>query len=421
LGALAIRYLSTKPLAGGATAYYWSPPTKFKRRGCPYVAEALGADKGKAVARAEELNKLLDAWRRPGAEPARPIGTVGWLRLEYEKHEKFRSKRARTRAGYERAMDLLEGYKLESGGLVKDVRAGKLRRRHVRKMQEVLTERHGRATSNFVMRLGRLLWNFAVEELEYDEIARNPFAKLDLKQEGGNTYAVTRDEAYRFIAKADELGHHSMGTAVMLAFELCQRESDVIGLVEDGEPVAGITWACYRSPADFGYRAEIQVRQSKTDKLIWVPLYEHDAATRQQVELIPGLIDRLARTPRRGPLIVMRDNPDRRKKIHLPYKEDWFRQLFRDIATAAGLDAKVTFMGMRHGGLTELGDASATDRELMSMSGHTTPTMLSRYVRPSSKAASNAAKKRRALRLELERAQNESGAKFRTAETKRSE
>ena len=177
MGALAIRYLSTKPLAGGATAYYWSPPTKFKQRGCPYTAEALGTDKGKAVARAEELNGLLDAWRRPGAEPARPIGTVGWLRLEYEKHEKFRSKRARTRTGYERAMDLLEGYKLESGGLLKDVRAGKLRRRHVRKMQDVLTENHGLATSNFVMRLGRLLWNFAMEELEYEEITRNQIGR----------------------------------------------------------------------------------------------------------------------------------------------------------------------------------------------------------------------------------------------------
>jgi hypothetical protein len=407
---LEIRYLSSKTLAGGAKAYYWSPPTKFKKRGCPYVAEALGQDLAAAVVRAEELNKLLDAWRAPkGEQPTVQSGTLAWLRREYEKHEKFRSRRRRTRENYERALDILESYKLESGALFKGVTAAKLRRRHVRKMQEVLTERHGLATSNLVMRVGRLLWNFAIEELEYDAITRNPFAKLDLKKLGGNTYAVTRQEAYTFIAKADELGHRSMGTAVMLAFELCQRESDVIGLVEDGELRAGITWACYKSPKDFGVRAEIQVRQSKTDELIWVPLFETDAATGQQIELIPGLADRLDQTQRRGSLIVMRDTKDKRKKVHLPYKEDWFRHLFRKIARAAGLSDQVTFMGMRHGGLTELGDAGATDREMMSVSGHTTPHMLSVYSRPTAKAAANAARKRRALRFDREQAGTKTG------------
>ena len=115
----------------------------------------------------------------------------------------------------------------------------------------------------------------------------------------------------------------------------------------------------------------------------------------------------------------MRDKADTRKKLHLPYKEVG-SSISSALSRAAGLADQVTFMGMRHGGLTELGDASATDRELMSMSGHSTPTMLSRYLRPTSKAAMRP-KKRRALRLELEQVQNEIGAKFRTGETKRSE
>lgn len=403
MGKIEVRYLTSKPLADGTVAHYWAPPTKFKKRGCPYVAEALGTDEAVAVARAKILNQQLDDWRAPKASGNTcPTGTIGWLRREYEAHDKFKRLRESTRDGYSDGFDILEGYKLEkTGRLLKDVLAHKLRRRHVRKLQSDLTEQRGLATSNAVMRMGRLLWNFAMEELESDDIAKNPFRKLDLEKTGGNTYAVTRDEAYQFIAQADSMGFRSMGTAVMLSFELCQREGDVIGVIEDGEFYAGITWACYRSPKDFGARAEIQIRQSKTDKLVWMPLY------RDGEELIPGLIERLEKTPRHGSLIVMRDKVDRKKKLHLPYKEDWFRHQFRAIATAAGLDPKVTFMGMRHGGLTELGDAEATDREMMSVSGHTNPMTLAVYSKRTSKQAGNAAQKRLVLRRALEATENQ--------------
>jgi hypothetical protein len=63
-------------------------------------------------------------------------------------------------------------------------------------------------------------------------------------------------------------------------------------------------------------------------------------------------------------LIVMQDRPNRRKKVHLPYKADYFRQLFREIADAAGLPREFTFLGCRTGGMTELDDVQATDQEI---------------------------------------------------------
>ena len=56
-------------------------------------------------------------------------------------------------------------------------------------------------------------------------------------------------------------------------------------------------------------------------------------------------------------------------------------------------------MGMRHGGLTELGDAEATDRELISVSGHTNPTTLAIPSKRTSKQAGNAAKTRLATQV----------------------
>ncbi len=57
-------------------------------------------------------------------------------------------------------------------------------------------------------------------------------------------------------------------------------------------------------------------------------------------------------------------------------------------------------MGFRHGGLTELGDAQATDQEMMALSGHKTRQILTVYSKRSTEQARNAARKRRALRGE---------------------
>jgi hypothetical protein len=41
--------------------------------------------------------------------------------------------------------------------------------------------------------------------------------------------------------------------------------------------------------------------------------------------LWPELVARLDAAPRYGTLIVTRDQPDRRRKVHLPWKVDYFR------------------------------------------------------------------------------------------------
>jgi len=64
-----------------------------------------------------------------------------------------------------------------------------------------------------------------------------------------------------------------------------------------------------------------------------------------------------------------------------PYKEDWFRHLFRKIARAAGVPGEIQFRAFRHGGLTEFDDAGASKRELMNTSGHTNLTTLRIYTR----------------------------------------
>jgi hypothetical protein len=52
-----------KPLSDGSIAYYWNPIPADTKAGFTLKGEALGKDYASAIARAEELNLHLDAWR----------------------------------------------------------------------------------------------------------------------------------------------------------------------------------------------------------------------------------------------------------------------------------------------------------------------------------------------------------------------
>ena len=384
------KYMRGRRLANGEMSYYWEPPTWAKKRQCPIFAEALGAGLAPAIQRADDLNRSFDEWRR--GELSGPIpGSVDWVIGWYQKHPKYRRLRPKTKIGYDANLILLADFKL------KTVRFGaaparKVEPKHADEMYQRIqwtvdvdpatgeeTERRRLATANAVMRTAQAMWKVA---LRAGHVEQNPFAQMGLEQTGGHTVAATRDQVYTFVEKADAMGYQSMGTAAVMAFEMCQREGDVIGT---------ISWSGYR-PSD-----AIKVRQAKTDELVWLPLMGDGGKP-----LFPEVEERLARTPQRGSLIVMRDQPDKRTKTFLPYKQSWFGHLFRKIANAAGLPKELKFMGFRHGGLTELGEAGATDQEMMATSGHKTRGILTVYSKRTPQQAANAARKRQAWRTKKE-------------------
>ncbi|EKV26582.1 hypothetical protein C882_2294 [Caenispirillum salinarum AK4] len=402
--------LRKKTLASGRTAYYWEVPTKDSRAGCPLPNEALGPDPLAAIPRATALNDLLAAWRGGQVQPAGPaVGTVEWLFAKYEKSLEFRRLAPATQRQYRSAFHLLNDLPLTSGRPFGTVPAEKVRVSHMKRIYEQLqtvididpttgaaVPRRRLATANATMRAAAAAWRVILSEEVLPDL-RDPFGfRLTRRGLNKRTKAVTREQLDTFIAEADAMGVPSMGTAALLAFELCQRQVDIISsrLVDD-EPT-GLVWAHYRSPEEVGRRAQIEILQSKTEERVTIPLFDSDG------ELIPGLIGRLAQTPRRGSQIVMRDTLDRSTKTYLPYNADWFRHLFRKIADAADLPRWVKFKALRHGGLTELGSAESTDQELMAVGGHQTREMLSRYTNTSAQQARNAVRRRRALRLELD-------------------
>jgi len=108
--------------------------------------------------------------------------------------------------------------------------------------------------------------------------------------------------------------------------------------------------------------------------LVELPLTDDDGT-----KLWPELMARLDSAPKRGTLIVTRDRPDRRRKIFLPWNEDYFRHRFAKIRQLAGIDPNAKFMGLRHGGHTEAANAGLTDAQIRALSGHRTAGMVTLY------------------------------------------
>ena len=349
-----IPYLLMKRLKGGRHAYYWSPPRHMMRPGLS--REALGTEEGPAVLRASELNALLSAILDETAEPAR--GSVRWGIGLYEGDDEYRDLKESTQRVYSQSLVRISARfgRWPIKGI--DYRNAKQFYRDERAPQRAgEKERLGQA--NNTLRVARLVWEYFIRE---EHAAGNPFRKVRLSSLPSRKALWTRSQVDSFIAAADRLACPEIGTAVLLAFELCQRQGDILSLT--WEQIAG---------------NRITIRQNKTDALVWIPLDD-----------LPELVARLRVTPRRGGKIIA--DPDGRGWNTNAHQ---FRKVVRRVAQVADIPDTLTFMDLRRSGLTELGNAGATDDEIRSISGHLTREVVKAYVLPNDVQAAHALEKRR--------------------------
>jgi integrase len=220
-------------------------------------------------------------------------------------------------------------------------------------------------------------WNIARRDKPKIVPWGNPFDKMELSYEPKPTRPGTHDELIRFVKAADEAGESSLGTAAMIAYYWLQREEDI---------TSRLSWSHYRPD---GAPDVARIFHHKTRELVDIPLYDDDGTV-----LWPELMERLDAAARTGMLIVTRDQPDRRRKVHLPWKLDYFRHRVAAVRAAARIDFNAKFMGLRHGGNTEGGDADLTDAQLRALSGHKSASMTALYTKATMRQRRDGARKR---------------------------
>jgi hypothetical protein len=337
------------------------------------------------------------------------LGTFDWLVSIYKSLPKYTRRPEKTRKSYDNALRLVSKHKLKDGRLfgslsilsikpaTADVLFDKIRLVEepvLNDQSEPAVDEDGKPlvrtrertrTALLAMVCCRTAWNWARRAKPEIIPGLNPFVGVDLQYKASPTRPVTHSELLRFVKASDEAGESSVGTAAMIAFYWLQRETDIIGR---------LSWVQHYRPADKPDIARIY--HHKTRELVEMPLYDEDGTP-----LWPELMERLDAAQRRGTLIVTRDKLDRKRKAHLPWKEDYFRHRVGKILANASIASDAKFMGLRHGGNTEGADADLTDAQLRALSGHKTASMTALYAKQTMKQRREGARKRLAVRTQL--------------------
>jgi integrase len=328
--------------------FYWWPTPAVQALG--FASEALGADPIKAAERATALNAQVDGERRDVKEPSVEPETVAALIRLYRSDAAFTALRKTTQRGYGNVLDQIEA------------KEGKVAVRSITKKQlkavyrELLTR--GVAVAGLHMRIWRLLLSFAEDE---GWIESNPGKKLRIASTPSRTALWTWEQVKTFCDAADAEGAPSMALAVMLAYDLGQRQGDVLALTKSARK--GNTFS---------------LRQSKQGEPVKVPLRW------------PETKRRLSEAPKTDATQVIVCETTGR-----PYRPDHFRHEFSRIRNLAGLPKALQFRDLRRTAATEIGDGGATDDQIRAVTGHRSRNVVAVYVRPTGTQAAAAQKGRK--------------------------
>jgi hypothetical protein len=380
------KYMIEKRLRDGQIAYYWNPSKRDIAGGFPLGRERLGSDFTAAVARATLLNTHLDAWRQARGsvrlEAVQPgFGTVSWLFDRYRRSKAFENKVSeRSRYEYLRALRRVEDTPTKTGDTVGRLLVASITPAAVDKIYEKLQQgpRGKRVRqANLSIDIARKAWK-VVQRLHSNIVpTENPWRGVERTTARTTKPAATRAEVYALAAALKEIGEPHLGAAALICYEWHQRPEHV--------RAGDITWADWRPPE----RPDaVQIRHAKTGAKGWAPLQDREGP------LFPEIEAYLACLPRLGLPIVLTTG---RRGPARPYSAEYAQRKVREARRRAGLGAHVTLDACRHGGMTELGDAGATDSEAMASSMHRTVPVLHRYIKQTERQRASAARKRRAL------------------------
>jgi hypothetical protein len=373
------KYMEAKPLAGGIR-YYWNAPTWARKGNCPIKSEALGIDFAAAKARCDDyLNPLFKSWLTGGDSDVKrqaPVGVFDWLVADYKSSKKYTKRPPRTRSSYDRALEDVAGFILTDGRRFGLLSVNSIRAATVDKLYEKLkVGRDGKPrhrSALLAMTVCKTAWNVAHRNHPTIVPAANPFKGIDVEYEPKQNRAAKLAELMQFVQAADEDGSPSLGTAAMIAFYWLVREEDFFGRM---------AWSDYRPAEHPNSVLAWHHKNRKTEKVV-VPLFDIDGTP-----LFPEMVARLEGLKQTGTLMVMRDDPDPRKKIYLPWTTGgrnpmrWVQAEVRRICRTAGLPDEISFTSFRHGGHTDGADSGLTDAQMRALGGHKTTAALLRYAK----------------------------------------
>lgn len=336
-------------------AYYWQPKSTFRKFG--FVGQPLPSEPLEMAAKAQELNRKLDDARRAGFAPVTSTyGTVAYCIQLYRESRIYKNLAPITQDNYEHRLKKFE----EKWG---DRQITSITRPKVVEFYETTLgkgeKRQPRKAQDYIKVLSNIIQT-AIDKGLYTE--PNPCLSLRMEYNEPRKFAPSDEHVEAFIAKARELGSPEMGLAVRLGYDLCQRETDVIGM----------KWEQFDG-------THINITQSKTGQPV-------------EIQCLPELLAALSTTKRqKTPYLVVYKH--KYEKRYTPYKKDWFVHMFAWIRKEANLPAEFQFRDLRRAGLTRLAESGCSAAEMAAVSGHKIEyceKILNVYIKKTKRLADNA-------------------------------
>lgn len=319
-----IRYFVSKPQTSGRTLHYWQPSASLRTHG--FLPRRLSNDLDTAIREAIELNKELDAWRKPeqqdASQPLRPGSPISKLIEAYKKDPAFTKKAFATQRSYKQCLERIEAW-------AGDHPISSITRANVKDFHRTLYATKP-AFANAIGRMAGILFEFAVDRelIEHNPAHRLKMHKLDPREE-----VWAEDDLQKFTKKALEMDYPSMALALQLGICTAQRQSDILHL-------------CWTQIDNH----EIRLRQRKTGRWVAVPM-------------LPELIEAIASTERKSEYVVTSE------KTGTGYKPDYFRHLFKEIMVAAEVEG-VQFLDLRRTAVVRLAEAGVSVAGITAITGH---------------------------------------------------
>lgn len=373
-----VRYFVEKPGAGDAMRYFWQPSKILRAMG--WLSERLPDDKGQAIARADRLNRELDAWRTgtplppalPGQAdggvggaaagsmaPAKPYteakivrpGSIAWLIREYKLSRFFTRLAEKTQYEYGLNLAVIEAWAGEAP-------VGAIGKARIETFYEKLRARTP-AKANAVIGMLRILLGHAVRlEILKENPATNP-GLIGLPF-AGRIWPI--DAVSLIVETCDRSGWHSIGTAIVVNHWIGQRKGDILDLGRNA-------WRDGR----------FHRTQNKTGERVSIP---HSPWVEDRVK------SELARQEQRG--ITSATHLILCETTGQSWKSDHFSHVFAEIRDKAAAEwstfwlneedtvdtGDLLFMHLRHTAVTELAIAGCSIPQIAAITGHTPKSVI---------------------------------------------
>jgi hypothetical protein len=154
---------------------------------------------------------------------------------------------------------------------------------------------------------------------EFSRDVPNPWDGVTMQRRiKGKKQAVTREQVYAFAQGAVERGRPEAAAAVVICYEWLQRPENVLAGV--------LRWPDYRSS---DWPNAIKILHHKTGATVWHPL--EDTVDGTAVQFYPEAEAVLAKLPRRGVPMILREIKTRNGVVFKPYSYSGFEKIVQQL------------------------------------------------------------------------------------------